>query len=440
MKRPRVKIIGGGLAGVEAAFQVARAGYNVDLYEMRPIKQTPAHKTPYLAEIVCSNSFGSVKETSASGLLKKEMELLDSIVLNVAREVAVPAGQALAVDREEFGRRITRLVEENEKINVIREEVTEIPDEGPVIIATGPLTSEALSSAIIRFTGRKNLYFFDATTPIVTASSIDMSKAFVASRYGKGGADYINCPMTEEEYQRFYEALLKAERVELKEFEKKLFEACLPIEEIAARGPKTLIFGPLKPVGLKDPKTGKTPFAIVQLRQDNIAGTLYSLVGFQTRLKWGEQKRVFSLIPCLRNAEFVRYGVMHRNTYINSPAILLESLQTRKRPDLLFAGQIIGVEGYMESAAMGIMAGIFAVKLIRGEKIEVPPRTTAIGSLLFYIANADWRNFQPMNFVFGILPPLSRRIKDKKERRLEYYKRAISHMQEWIKKNLSKES
>lgn len=432
----KVKVIGGGLAGVEAAFQIARAGLEVELYEMRPEKKTPAHNTPYLAEIVCSNSFGSVKETTASGLLKKEMELLGSITLEVAREVAVPAGQALAVDREEFGRRITMRIEGMERIKVIRKEVTSIPEEGPVILATGPLTSEPLSRAIMDFTGRKNLFFFDATTPIVTASSIDMDKAFVASRYGKGGDDYINCPMTEEEYRRFYEELIKAEKVELKDFEKKLFESCLPIEEIAARGPKTLLFGPLKPIGLIDPRTGKTPYAVVQLRQDNIAATLYSLVGFQTRLKWGEQKRVFSLIPCLHRAEFVRYGVMHRNTYINSPAILLETLQTRKREDLFFAGQIVGVEGYMESAAMGIMAGIFASKLIRGEELKPPPVTTAIGSLLHYISHADWKDFQPMNFVFGLLPPLKKKIRDKRSRRYAYYQRAIEELKEWMKIHL----
>lgn len=429
----KVKVIGGGLAGVEAAFQIARAGIEVELYEMRPERKTPAHTTSYLAEIVCSNSFGSVKETTASGLLKREMTLLGSITLQVAKNVAVPAGQALAVDREEFGRIITRKIEETEGIKVIREEVTHIPEDAPVIISTGPLTSESLANAIMKFTGRKNLYFFDATTPIVTASSIDMRRAFVASRYGKGGDDYINCPMSEEEYRRFYEELIKAEKVELKDFEKKLFESCLPIEEIAARGPQTLLFGPLKPIGLVDPKTGKTPYAVVQLRQDNIAATLYSLVGFQTRLKWGEQKRVFSLIPCLRKAEFVRYGVMHRNTYINSPAILLNTLQTRKRKDLFFAGQIVGVEGYMESAAMGIMAGIFAAKLVKDEKLVPPPETTAIGALLHYISHADWRDFQPMNFVFGLLPPLKRKIKDKRARRLAYYKRAIEDLKRWMK-------
>lgn len=431
----KVKVIGGGLAGVEAAFQIAKEGIEVELYEMRPEKKTPAHTTSYLAEIVCSNSFGSVKETTASGLLKKEMALLGSITLQVAKEVAVPAGQALAVDREEFGRRITRKIEETEGIKVIRKEVIRIPEDGPVIISTGPLTSEPLAGAIMKFTGRKNLYFFDATTPIVTASSIDMDRAFVASRYGKGGDDYINCPMTEEEYKRFYEELINAEKVKLKDFEKKLFESCLPIEEIAARGLQTLLFGPLKPIGLVDPKTGKTPYAVVQLRQDNIAATLYSLVGFQTRLKWGEQKRVFSLIPCLHRAEFVRYGVMHRNTYINSPAILLNTLQARKRKDLFFAGQIVGVEGYMESAAMGIMAGIFAAKLVKNEKLVPPPETTAIGSLLHYISHADWRDFQPMNFVFGLFPPLKKKIKDKKNRRLAYYRRAIEDLERWMKEH-----
>ncbi len=432
MKNETLTIIGGGLAGVEAAYQAAKMGLNVVLYEMRPEKQTPAHKTSYLSEIVCSNSFGSMRETTASGLLKREMELLGSITVETAKETKVPAGQALAVDREEFARRITEKLLRDPRIKLIRKEVENIPEDGPAIIATGPLTSDSLSSSIVEFTGRKNLYFFDATTPIVKADSIDMGKAFVASRYGKGGADYINCPMNKEEYEAFYVELMNAERTELRGFEDRLFESCLPIEEIASRGPQTLLFGPLKPAGLSDTATGEMPYAVVQLRQDNLSATLYSIVGFQTRLKWGEQKRVFSMIPCLHRAEFVRYGVMHRNTYINSPAILLTTLQTRQREGLFFSGQIVGVEGYMESAAMGIIAGIFAPLLIKGKKLLPPPRTTAIGSLLHYISHSSWKNFQPINFVFGILPSLNEKIRDSKTRRLAYYKRAIDDLQHWI--------
>ncbi len=432
-----VKVIGGGLAGVEAAYALAKAGVKVKLYEMRPKRMTPAHSTGYLAEVVCSNSFGATALSTASGLLKAEMELLDSLVLRVAKKVAVPAGQALAVDREAFAREVTEALEAQPGVEIIREEVKDIP-QGPVIIATGPLTSPELSRAIVELTGRKNLFFYDATSPIVSASSIDMDKAFVASRYGKGGADYINCPMTEEEYMRFWKALVEAETVPLHDFEEHLFEACLPIEELAKRGPQTLIFGPLKPVGLEDPRTGQRPYAVVQLRQDNLAATLYSLVGFQTRLKWGEQKRVFSMIPCLHRAEFVKYGVMHRNTYINSPAVILQTLQFRKRPEIFFAGQIVGVEGYMESAATGAMAGIFAAALVKGKEIEPPPLTTAIGSLLYYVSHADWRNFQPMNFVFGLLPPLKKRMRSKKERRLALSRRALRALEEWKSKELSR--
>ncbi len=432
-----VKVIGGGLAGVEAAYALAKVGVKVKLYEMRPKRMTPAHSTGYLAEVVCSNSFGATSLSTASGLLKAEMELLDSLVLKVARKVAVPAGQALAVDREVFAREVTEALESQPGVEIIREEVRDIP-QGPVIIATGPLTSPELSRAIVELTGRENLFFYDATSPIVSASSIDMDRAFVASRYGKGGSDYINCPMSEEEYMEFWKALVEAETVPLHDFEKHLFESCLPIEELARRGPQTLIFGPLKPVGLTDPKTGRRPYAVVQLRQDNLAATLYSLVGFQTRLKWGEQKRVFSMIPCLHRAEFVRYGVMHRNTYINSPAVLLRTLQFRKRPEILFAGQIVGVEGYMESAATGIMAGIFAAAMVKGRGIEPPPLTTAIGSLLHYVSHADWRNFQPMNFVFGLLPPIKRKIRSRKERRLALSRRALRELEEWKLRELAR--
>ncbi len=430
-----VKVIGGGLAGVEAAKVLSQAGVRVKLYEMRPEKMTPAHRTGYLAEVVCSNSFGSTSTATASGLLKAEMEALGSLVVRVAKETAVPAGQALAVDREEFSRKVTEELEKLENVEIIREEVKEIP-EGPVIIATGPLTSSPLSEAIVSLTGRRNLFFYDATSPIVTASSINMEKAFVSSRYGKGGADYINCPMNEEEYRRFWEELVSAETVPLEEFEKHLFESCLPIEELARRGPQTLLFGPLKPVGLVDPRTGKMSYAVVQLRQDNLAATLYSLVGFQTRLRWGEQKRVFSMIPCLQKAEFVRYGVMHRNTYINSPAVLLQSLQFRKKPEIFFAGQIVGVEGYMESAATGIMAGLFAAAMVKGKELAPPPETTAIGALLKYVSHADWRNFQPMNFVFGLLPPLKKRIRNKRQRREALAKRALKDLEAWIKREL----
>ncbi len=431
-----VTVIGGGLAGSEAAYQIAKRGVKVKLYEMRPVKMTPAHTTGDLAEIVCSNSMGSIEETTASGLLKKELLLLDSIIIRTAFETRVPAGHALAVDRKLFSAKVTEKLEQMENIEIIREEVKSIPEEGPVIIATGPLTSDEFSKSIMKFTERKNLFFYDATTPIVTAESINMEKAFKGARYGKGGDDYINCPMTEEEYRRFYYELINAETVEPHEFEKdKFFENCLPIEELAKRGFKTLLFGPLKPVGLIDPRTGRQPFAVVQLRQDDIAAQLYSMVGFQTRLKWGEQKRVFRLIPGLENAVFVRYGTVHRNTYINSPVILRETYQSRKREDLFFAGQLTGVEGYVESTASGLLAGIFAVKLLRGEKLEPPPRTTAVGALAFYVTHANWRNFQPMNFVFGILEPLPRRIRDAKRRRLAYTERALAHLREWMKRN-----
>lgn len=434
--RDYVTIIGGGLAGSEAAYQIAKRGVKVKLYEMRPQKMTPAHTTGELAEIVCSNSMGSVEETTASGLLKKELLLLDSLIIKTALESRVPAGHALAVDRKIFARKVTEKLKSMENVEIIREEVKSIPEEGPVIIASGPLTSEDLSKSIMKFTERKNLFFYDATTPIVTAESIDMTKAFKGARYGKGGDDYINCPMTEEEYKQFYEALINAETVEPHEFEKdKFFENCLPIEELAKRGYRTLLFGPLKPVGLIDPRTGKTPFAVVQLRQDDLAAQLYSMVGFQTRLKWGEQKRVFRMIPGLEKAEFVRYGTVHRNTYINSPVILKQTYQTRKREDLFFAGQITGVEGYVESTASGLLAGIFAVKLLRGDALEPPPRTTAVGALSFYITHANWRNFQPMNFVFGILEPLEKRIRDSKRRRLAYTERSIKHLKDWMKRN-----
>ena len=427
----RVTVIGGGLAGSEAAWQVARRGIPVRLYEMRPVKSTPAHHTGNLAELVCSNSLRGAQLDQAPGLLKEEMRRLGSLIMQAADASAIPAGSALAVDREEFSRRVTEAILNHPLIEVIREEVTEPPADGPVIIATGPLTSDALSRWIRAFTGEEYLAFFDAAAPIVTYESLDLSKLFRASRYGKGsGDDYLNSPMTREQYEAFWQALVEAERHVPHDFERGLFfEGCLPIEEMARRGPDTLRYGPLKPVGLVDPRTGKEPYAVVQLRRDNRYGTLYNLVGFQTSLKWGEQKRVFRMIPGLENAEFARYGVMHRNTFICSPKILKPTMQTRKRPDLFFAGQITGVEGYIESAATGIVAGINAARLVRGEEPVAFPPETAHGALTRYITEAHPDHFQPMNIAFGLLPPLPRRVRDPRRRRLLMAERALKALE-----------
>lgn len=450
MSDERLTIIGGGLAGAEAAWHAARVGVSVRLYEMRPGKSSPVHRTGLLAELVCSNSLKSNLLTNAAGLLKEEMRILGSVVIECADAHRVPAGQALAVDRERYAECITERVSSLPNVEIIREEITEIPTEGVVIIASGPLTSEALAQDIARLTGRDYLYFYDAVAPTITADSIDYDIVYRASRYGKGDADYLNCPMTEEEYNAFYDALIAAERVPTSALEPmKLFEGCMPIEEIAARGRQTLVFGPLKPVGLEYPRTGRWPYAVVQLRQENKEGALWGLVGFQTRLKWGEQERVFRMIPGLQHAEFVRYGVMHRNTYIESPHLLFPTMRMRdRRPQtadrssttpeppipnpeslapnpIFFAGQITGVEGYVESAAMGIIAGTNAARLIKGEEQVVFPRETMIGALADYISSPQTTDFQPMNANFGILPKLDQRIRSKRDRYAAQSERAL---------------
>jgi len=408
-----VVVVGAGFAGVEAAWAVADAGLTVTLVEMRPDTMTPAHRTGNLAEIVCSNSFKSDTPGTASRMLKDEMRILGSVSLLAASESSVPAGGALAVDRNAFSQAVTRLIAEKPNIRVIRAEVTEIPLDVPTIIATGPLTSEALGSAIVALTGEEHLYFHDAIAPTIDADSINRDIVFHASRYGKGEGGYLNCPMTEDEYEAFIDALMSADRVPLKDFEDvRVFEGCMPVEEIAARGRLTLAHGPMKPVGLTDPRTGRMPFAVVQLRQENLDATTYGMVGFQTRLKWGEQKRIFRMIPGLENAEFARFGAMHRNTFINSPRLLNSVLRyvgpgrDSNSAPLFFAGQITGVEGYMESAATGIVAGRNLVAVLRGTEPAVFPEETMIGALCRYVADSEEKRFQPMNACFGILPPL----------------------------------
>jgi methylenetetrahydrofolate--tRNA-(uracil-5-)-methyltransferase len=429
LELPSVIIIGGGLAGCEAAWHAAELGVDVVLYEMRPEKMTPAHQSGRLGELVCSNSLKSEGMTG-HGLLKEEMKRLGSLIVDCAQATRVPAGQALAVDRERFGDLVTSRIESHPRITLCREEVTAIPTDRPVIIASGPLTSDALAEDIARVTGTGHLHFFDAIAPSVEADSIDRAKCFDASRYGKGEG-YINCPFDlKDDYFAFREELINAEKAPLEEFERdpRFFEGCLPVEELAARGPKTLAFGPMKPVGLVDPATGRRPYANVQLRQENEEGTIYGLVGFQTRLKWPEQKRVFSMIPGLENAKFVRYGQMHRNTFIDSPRLLHETLRLRSEPDILFAGQIIGVEGYMESAASGIIAGTNAARLLLGQELITMPHETMIGALLHYVATCDLKRFQPMNSNYGILPPLPEKIRDDKVRKERMYERAIQAM------------
>ncbi|NPA41535.1 MAG: FADH(2)-oxidizing methylenetetrahydrofolate--tRNA-(uracil(54)-C(5))-methyltransferase TrmFO [Aquificae bacterium] len=429
--KERVIVIGGGLAGTEAAWRLANEGIKVVLYEMRPQKSTPAHKTDKLAELVCSNTLGGLEITTGAGLLKAEMSLLGSLVIEAAKEARVPAGGALGVDRNIFADYITRRIEEHPNIEVRREEVRKVPEDEVVIVATGPLTSEELTEHIKELVGFDTLYFYDAIAPIVDAESVDFSKGFWGSRYGKGGEDYFNCILTEEEYKRFYEELLKAEKVQPKDFEKTVhFEGCLPIEEMAQRGYQTLLFGPMKPVGLVDPRTGEQPFAVVQLRKENREGTLLSLVGFQTKLTYPEQKRVFRLIPALRNAVFVRLGSMHRNTFIQSNKVLTPFFNMRKRENIFFAGQITGVEGYVASSATGIYAGINAGRLLRGEDLVVPPEETMLGSLVRYVTTKEGE-LQPMNPVFGLLPPLEKRIKDKRKRKELMAQRALDKMREW---------
>jgi methylenetetrahydrofolate--tRNA-(uracil-5-)-methyltransferase len=429
-----VNVIGAGLAGSEAAWQIAKRGIKVNLFEMRPVRQTPAHHTDKFAELVCSNSLRANTLTNAVGVLKEEMRKLDSVIMSAADACSVPAGGALAVDRHEFAAHVTDKVKNHPNVTVYNEEVTDLP-EGITIIATGPLTSESLSEKIRKVTGEEHLYFYDAAAPIIEKDSIDMDKVYLKSRYDKGEAAYLNCPMTESEFNRFYEALISAETVPLKEFEKEIFfEGCMPIEVMASRGKKTMLFGPLKPVGLEDPKTGKRPYAVVQLRQDDAAGTLYNIVGFQTHLKWGPQKEVLQLIPGLESAEIVRFGVMHRNTFINSPNVLRDTYQLKENENLLFAGQMTGVEGYVESAASGLIAGINAAKLAIGESPVVFPHETAIGSMARYITTANKNNFQPMNANFGLLPDLPKKVKGKKERNEQHANRALETIQNFVKK------
>jgi methylenetetrahydrofolate--tRNA-(uracil-5-)-methyltransferase len=475
----RLHIIGGGLAGSEAAWQAASLGLPVVIHEMRPVRPTDVHKTDQLAELVCSNSFRGDKLDNAVGLLKEEMRRLGSVVMTAAEASRVPAGAALAVDRHRFSSEVTRLVSSHPLVSIQREEIARVPQDldGPVIVATGPLTSPSLSADIAALVGADHLYFYDAISPIVLAESIDRSKVFRASRWGRslradlrgsggspdsaalcsdpagvgcgiddGEGDYLNCPFTADEYSRFYDALIGAERAALHEFDDaKFFEGCLPIEVMAGRGVDTLRFGPMKPVGLTDPRTGREAYAIVQLRQDTLAGDHFSLVGFQTQMKWGEQARVFKMIPGLENAEFVRFGMIHRNTYINGPSVLRETWQTKHRDDLFFAGQISGVEGYVESAASGLMAGRNAAALVQERSISVPPRTTALGALAYYVSHADPRHYQPTNITFGIMPALDdgtlrrgrtedgRRLSRKEARKLAHSSRALADLDAWMR-------
>lgn len=424
----KITVIGGGLAGCEAALQIANMGVEVELIEMKPLKKTPAHKNDNFAELVCSNSLKASRIDSAAGLLKEEMRRFDSVCMKAAESCSVAAGGALAVDRDLFSSFITKAVKEHPKITVKAEIVTNLPKDGITVIATGPLTEGGLAEEISRMCDSENLSFYDAAAPIVTRESVDFESAFEASRYGKGTDDYINCPMNKEEYELFHKELINAESAILSEFDKPLtvYEGCMPVEVLAKRGEDSIRFGPLKPVGLRDPKTGHRPWAVVQLRRENADGTLYNLVGFQTNLKFSEQKRVFSLIPALRNAEFMRYGVMHRNTFINSPKLLRPDLSLKKYPNIFFAGQLSGVEGYMESAASGIIAGINALKRFNGEEPIVLPKFTMIGALLGYITDETVDNFQPMGANIGILPPIPEKIKDKRERYMAFAQRSLA--------------
>jgi methylenetetrahydrofolate--tRNA-(uracil-5-)-methyltransferase len=434
MRIGRIKIIGAGLAGSEAAWQCARRGIQVELYEMRPVRSTPAHQTADFAELVCSNSLKSESENTAPWLLKEEMRRAGSLLIEIARECAVPAGHALAVDRTQFSARVTEVISREPLIRIRREEATQVGEDEITIIATGPLTSDALSQEIARLSGSSHLYFYDSISPIVEADSIDMSKVYLAARYDKGSADYINCPMSKEEYDRFYDALVSAESVEAKDWEKlNYFESCLPIEEIARRGRDTLRFGPMKPVGLNDPKTGKMPYAVVQLRQENLRADSYNLVGFQNHLKFGAQAQVLKLIPGLENTRFLRFGQIHRNTYINSPELLTSTLQMKEHPAVFFAGQICGVEGYVESIATGMLAGIFASTLVERNTPVAPPRATAMGSLVHYITHADPRKFQPANITFDLLPPLERKIRDRQQRHRMQCEFALRELEQWLR-------
>src|SRR5690242_11150137 len=433
-------VIGGGLAGVEAAWQAANAGARVKLYEMRPVRQTPAHHTDKLAEIVCSNSLKSDEPGSASHLLKEELRSGDSLVMRAAAHARVPAGAALAVDRQEFAEYITSKIETHPNINLVREEATCLTTENVTIVATGPLTSDALTQEIIRLTGDDQLYFYDAIAPILSADSIDQTIAFKAARYGKGGDDYLNCPLNEEEYESFYNELTGANSVPLQRFEEtRWFEACLPIEELARRGVDTLRYGPMKPVGLVDPRTGREPFAAVQLRQENLMADAYSMVGFQNHLRYAEQARVLRLIPGLQHAEFLQFGQIHRNTYICSPRVLHATMQVRERPKLFFAGQITGVEGYVESVAMGWLAGINAARLALGDELIEAPARSATGALAHYVSHAEATNFQPVNITFALLPPLPElarlKVRKKRERREMQVELALKEWAEWLEQN-----
>lgn len=432
----RVTVIGGGLAGSEATWQLAKRGIEVDLYEMRPVKMTPAHETGNLSELVCTNSMRSNQLSNAVGLLKEEMRQLDSLIMRVADETAVPAGGALAVDRDSFSKKITQIINELPNVHVHNEEIKDIPKDGINIIATGPLTSDSLATKIKEFCGSESLHFFDAAAPIITAESIDYNIVYKKSRYDKGEAAYLNCPMDKEQFVNFYNNLITAETAELHEFEKNnVFEGCMPIEVMAKRGEKTMLFGPLKPVGLEDPKTGKLPYAVVQLRQDNASASMYNIiVGFQTHLKFGEQKRVFSLIPGLANAVFVRYGKMHRNTYISSPEVLNSTYETKLCKNLFFAGQMTGVEGYVESAGSGLVAGINASLRAIGESPIVFPKNTAIGSMANYITSTSAKNFQPMNASYSLMPQLEKKIRNKQERHLMQSKIALDELNEFKNK------
>ena len=429
-----IMVIGGGLAGCEATWQIAKRGGIVLLFEMKPKTFSSAHCSPFLAELVCSNSLKSESMDNASGLLKEELARLDSLILKVAKETRVAAGDSLAVDREVFSRRMTEIIEGLKGVKIFREEIKTLPREGVTIIATGPLTSEPLSNEIRKATGAEHLFFYDAIAPIVTRESIDFSKTFRASRYGKGGEDYLNCPFDGEGYYQFVESLIQAEKIPLKDFEKRyLFEGCLPVEELAARGKETLAFGPLRPVGLTDPRTRRQPFAVVQLRQENAFGTLFNLVGFQTRLKQKEQQRVFRMIPGLENAEFVRWGSIHRNTFIDSPRVLLPSLQLKNSPHLFFAGQLTGVEGYMESTAMGLLAGLNALRYRMNQNRMVPPSTTAIGALLHHLLHSPVVPFQPMNINFGLFPPLGEKVRNR-EKKVKIRERALRDLEAWTER------
>lgn len=428
-----VTVIGAGLAGSEAAFQIAEQGIHVDLYEMRPKKMTPAHHTSGFAELVCTNSLRGNQVTNAAGLIKEEMRHLNSLIIKAADATALPAGGALAVDRDNFSAYVTKTLEDHPNITIHLDELTALP-EGITVVATGPLTSEPLSQSIQSFIEMEGLYFYDAAAPVLEKDSINMEKVYLKSRYDNGEAAYLNCPMTKAEFESFYRELIAAEVAPLKEFEEeKYFDGCMPFEVMASKGEKTLLFGPMKPVGLEDPKTGKIPYAVVQLRQDNAAGSLYNIVGFQTHLKWGEQKRILQMIPGLENAEIVRYGVMHRNTFLNSPKILRSTYQSQKRDDLFFAGQMTGVEGYVESAASGLLAGLNAARMASGQECVVFPKETMIGAMSHYITNTDSKHFQPMNANFGIIEPLGgKKIRDKQIKNQMIADKALAALDEFV--------